>query len=373
MLDCGCGTGCTLLPLRDKLRASQSVIFGFDFASSAVACARVLAKQQRLDWDEKEQDTKQKHAGNEENINKEEMKELLTNNELNRSIAYLNDVITHDNHDTDNHAQYEEGLFVSDLTISRSSSTNLPNSDSDPSHQESPLFGALKGCFDVVTAMFTLSAISPRLGQQQSAWYQLYSALTPGGFACIRDYALYDMTHLRFIVKGGRKVHGVENLYRREGDNTLALFFTQRSVREFAETAGFRVVLNELVTTRLMNRSSNIPQYRVFVQAILYKPFPDRNGAYESPQSRMGHVTEVQSSRECEQDSDVKQRIINNPSNPGGSADHGSSSSSSSSLETDAEWWLNEPPVLNGRVQVKWSELCVRRPLSESATAVHSV
>jgi hypothetical protein len=52
----------------------------------------------------------------------------------------------------------------------------------------------------------------------------------------------------------------------------LTYFFTPESLRAFATQAGFRVVQCVRVSTRLLNRADQLSLYRVFLQAILYKP-----------------------------------------------------------------------------------------------------
>ena len=154
------------------------------------------------------------------------------------------------------------------------------------------------------------------------------------------------MAHLRFVIKGGRRVQ--DSLYRREGDNTVTLFFSQESLAGYARQAGFLVVLNKLVTVRLVNRASQVPHYRVFIQAILYKPLQNHQNYTSNSSTSVAACCTKDVPAQLSHDDLLSAELCKD-------------SLLEQSSHCDAHMLQGEPPVLEGRCAVTWAELQVRR------------
>jgi len=88
--------------------------------------------------------------------------------------------------------------------------------------------------------------------------------MKPGSLLFFKDYALYDMTQLRFVSKQGRKLE--DNFYVR-ADGTRTYFFSKEKVRELFSACGFTEVLLEYDIRELRNRKRLISMYRVWIRA----------------------------------------------------------------------------------------------------------
>lgn len=112
---------------------------------------------------------------------------------------------------------------------------------------------------DVATLIFVLSAIHPE--KFAVTLGNIRKLLKPGGLLLFRDYGLYDMAQLRF--KAGSKIS--ENFYMRQ-DGTRTYFFSTQSTEELLEKAGFRVLSNQYIHRRTINRKEDVDVPRIFVQ-----------------------------------------------------------------------------------------------------------
>lgn len=88
-------------------------------------------------------------------------------------------------------------------------------------------------------------------------------ALRPGGLLLFRDYALYDLTQLRF--SGSQKVD--DCLYRRS-DGTLSFFFSREQYCALAEAAGLQLVECDYACVYNTNRKTGERLERAFLHAV---------------------------------------------------------------------------------------------------------
>ncbi len=137
----------------------------------------------------------------------------------------------------------------------------------NPADREAPSPLAAES-LDLSLFVFFLSALGEEsdLGRVAAA---CFAATRAGGLAVVRDYALYDMTMLRFARKRGRKLQ--PRLYRR-ADGTLARFFETAQIEAAFEAAGFAVVRSGYECRELRNRKTGEKMYRNWVSAIFCKP-----------------------------------------------------------------------------------------------------
>uniref|UniRef100_A0A061RNX5 Methyltransferase family protein n=1 Tax=Tetraselmis sp. GSL018 TaxID=582737 RepID=A0A061RNX5_9CHLO len=117
---------------------------------------------------------------------------------------------------------------------------------------------------DACLLVFTLSAVPP--GSMRAVLTAAHAALRPGGLLLFRDYALYDMSQLRFPPE--QRVG--ERLYRRL-DGTLSYYFTAEDLTARAEEVGFRTVEASYACVRVRNRRKGLEMDRAFVHGVFKK------------------------------------------------------------------------------------------------------
>jgi SAM-dependent methyltransferase len=150
--------------------------------------------------------------------------------------------------------------FVFDLT-----SHSLPTQEQEPGFPSD-------GSIDIVLMIFVLSAVSPE--KMKTALNNVFRVMKPGGILLFRDYGLYDMTQMRFVSKGGRKLG--ENFYTR-GDGTRTYFFSKEVAEELFTSSGFNTLHLEYDTRELRNRKRKISMYRVWLVGKFQKRLIDSN------------------------------------------------------------------------------------------------
>jgi len=111
------------------------------------------------------------------------------------------------------------------------------------------------------TLIFCLSAVQP--SDMVSVLKKCWQCLNSGGLLYIRDYAMYDMTQLRF--KNGSKLSADEPLYMR-ADGTRTYFFTLEKIRELLEQSGFVVVQADYCQKEVENIKRQIVMRRCWIQ-----------------------------------------------------------------------------------------------------------
>jgi len=104
---------------------------------------------------------------------------------------------------------------------------------------------------DLATLVFVLSAIPPE--NMSTVLQSIFRTLKPGGLLCFRDYGKYDLAQLRF--KPGHKLR--DNFYVRQ-DGTMAYYFDLEFLSKLATVAGFVIVENEYVFSKLVNKKNRV-------------------------------------------------------------------------------------------------------------------
>lgn len=124
--------------------------------------------------------------------------------------------------------------------------------------------GVDRESLDFITIIFTLSAFKPEW--MKPTIQNLASLLKPGGLILFRDYAIYDLTQLRF--KG--KAYLGENYYVR-ADGTTTYFFTKSHVEDLFKSA--KLIELELKNDNrlLVNRAKSLKMCRCWIQAKYQK------------------------------------------------------------------------------------------------------
>lgn len=117
------------------------------------------------------------------------------------------------------------------------------------------------GASDFATLIFVLSALSPET--MPFCMREVRRCLNSDGILFIRDYALYDMTMLRF--KKGSKVR--ERFYMR-GDGTRTYFFDKEEMSKLLSQSGFIVNDEDVVYIRktVENRKTKLEMKRTWIQ-----------------------------------------------------------------------------------------------------------
>ena len=196
ILECGCGTGSTLLPIMRECANEQAHFVGFDISSSALAhfanheVAKSYLEQGKLTLFPLAVGT---HCRSTES---EQLSPALKRQRLDRSEELVADA------------------------LARAGKT-------------------LQGQrFDVVFLIFVLSAL-PTVGKMVLALKQLRQVMKPDGVLFFRDYALPDHNFFRFLSKPGCKLDSVAF---GKGDSTTQAFFHKEFATKVFAAAGFEEV-----------------------------------------------------------------------------------------------------------------------------------
>jgi len=142
----------------------------------------------------------------------------------------------------------------------------VPGGPWDVARWEERPAGLAESSFDVVTCIFTLSAIEP--ARHGDVIANLARLLRPGGTLCFRDYGLYDLSQLRLKSEN----HRWGNAYKR-ADGTLSYFFEQSEVAAMMLKAGLEAVEGaDYNTIRALNKKVQQSLRRVFVHSRYRRP-----------------------------------------------------------------------------------------------------
>jgi len=117
---------------------------------------------------------------------------------------------------------------------------------------------------DIISMVFVLSAIHP--DKHNQVMRNLFRVLKPGGIVLFRDYALYDMTMIRF--GAGSKIS--DRLYSRQ-DGTRTFFFTEQDLVNLATLNNFKIRENSVIERRTVNKKEGVDAVRLFLQSKLVK------------------------------------------------------------------------------------------------------
>ncbi|KAF8289792.1 putative methyltransferase domain containing protein [Trypanosoma cruzi] len=215
ILECGCGTGSTLLPLMRQFGENVHFI-GFDVSDNAVS---VL-----LD-----------HPLSKEFI------------EGQRLTAFTHDIL----------CARERPVDGPEKSRVRKESGGL----------KSVILKKVSDCthgVDVVLLVFVISSL-PSLESMVYALKEIAEVLKPNGVLLFRDYAVPDHNLFRFTRQGNEVVN---DLAFRKGDGTLQMFFEANFIRKLFALAGFKEVDGhglQYHCNRIVNRKNSKKMDKVFI------------------------------------------------------------------------------------------------------------
>nr|XP_043635250.1 uncharacterized methyltransferase C3H7.11-like isoform X2 [Erigeron canadensis] len=115
---------------------------------------------------------------------------------------------------------------------------------------------------DVVTLVFTLSAVSPE--KMPTVIQNIRCVLKPNGHVLLRDYAVGDYAQ-EMLIKKNQVIS--ENLYFR-GDGTSSFYFSEDHLSNLFVTAGFSLVDVNTYNREIKNRARNITMQRRWIRAV---------------------------------------------------------------------------------------------------------
>lgn len=224
VLECGCGTGSTLLPIMRECANADAHFVGFDISASALAhfasneIAKSFLERRKLTLFPLAIGTRTNacEAGDVAPANK---RQRLDNNEV---------------------------IVVEALEKANASLSGKK--------------------FDVVFLIFVLSAL-PTVDKMILALKQLRQVLKPSGVLFFRDYALPDHNFFRFLSKLNNRIDSVAFV---KGDSTTQAFFHRDFTLQLFEAAGFVEVddCSSKVTyhcNRIENRKNGKRMDKIFI------------------------------------------------------------------------------------------------------------
>lgn len=116
---------------------------------------------------------------------------------------------------------------------------------------------------DIILLIYTLSAVHP--SSHRSVFELVHRTLKPGGIVIFKDYYEMDLTQLRF--KENQVID--RNLYQR-GDMTYVYYFSKEEIENRTEGL-FSIVKYKEDTKLVLNRKKQTEMYRCFVEMKLEK------------------------------------------------------------------------------------------------------
>jgi len=212
LLEFGCGTGASLLPLLSRLPLLQTT--GFDLSPHAIALARA--------------------------------------------------------HSTFRENSHRACFFAGDATADISVSAQVARAHEEWRAERGwcPLHIDNRQGFHSVLLLFCLSAIAPELHGKTMT--RAAECLRPGGLLLFRDYGEGDEAQARFG-KGAKLDDDGAVMVRRDG--TLAVFMKLRDLRKHCADAGLVDVTSEYLKRKYQNRATGQTLRRKFIHAIFRKPW----------------------------------------------------------------------------------------------------
>ncbi|CCW63830.1 unnamed protein product [Phytomonas sp. EM1] len=123
--------------------------------------------------------------------------------------------------------------------------------------------------FDVVLLVFVLSAL-PTLADMVNTLKQIRQVIKPDGFLLFRDYALPDNNFFRFIKKNDGELKG---LFFEKGDHTTQFFFEEKFTKRLLKISGFNEHPDERLRlqyhcNRIVNRKNAKCMDKIFLNGI---------------------------------------------------------------------------------------------------------
>ncbi|CCW71850.1 unnamed protein product [Phytomonas sp. Hart1] len=234
ILECGCGTGSTLLPLMRYCSNENASFVGFDVSSTALSfflnhpIAEKYTKDNRL-----------------------QLFKFDTSGNFPQSSI--------------------DSTQNSESQIKRPRSEQLKTTLIDAMGAAFPSSGDEK--FDVVLLVFVLSAL-PTLSGMISTLKQIREVIKPDGFLLFRDYALPDHNFFRFIKNNNNELG---ELFFKKGDSTTQLFFEEKFTKRLMKASGFDEHLDEQFKlqyhcNRIINRKTGKFMDKVFLNGV-FSPY----------------------------------------------------------------------------------------------------
>lgn len=232
ILECGCGTGSTLLPLIHNFGCKNTLFVGFDISSNALkhfsqhSVASPLVNEEKLILFQYD------IAGNYSSVNEETDKKKR---------------------------KLEENIAHHHLNTIFENYTALNNKRSD-----------------VILLVFVLSAL-PSVEAMYLSLKRLWNVLKPGGIILFRDYGIADHNFFRFI---SRDSGVLKDISFKKGDGTTQVFFEKQFTVKLFELCGFVPDNTESVIyhcNRLTNRKNGKTMDKIFINAVFRKVDPVSN------------------------------------------------------------------------------------------------
>ncbi|EPY18860.1 hypothetical protein STCU_09739 [Strigomonas culicis] len=220
ILECGCGTGSTLIPLLLQYPETTTQFVGFDISASAI-----------------------RHFASNPHVT-----DFLNSKRLN---LFQHDITKslHVQQDEDNHEAKRRKCEEAKENLLHVIGHNVPS---------------MKGkMYDAIFLVFVLSAI-PTVHKMVETLEQLCSVLKPEGVLFIRDYAFPDHNFFRFQEKNNTD----NTLFFLKGDGTTQFFFDKEVLHKLADKAGMEETPEYPVTyhcNRIENRKNGKRMDKVFV------------------------------------------------------------------------------------------------------------
>jgi methyltransferase-like protein 6 len=196
VIECGCGTGSTLLPIMRECENSRAHFVGFDISPSALAYFK----------------------------NHEVAKRYVDQQRLTLFPLAIGSQVPITEAGTGDPARKRQRLDNNDELVADALAK------ADPSLQNQK--------FDAVFLVFVLSAL-PTVNKMLLALRQLRRVMKPDGILLFRDYALPDHNFFRFLSKMENEIRDVAFA---KGDSTTQAFFHIEFAVKLFEAAGFVVV-----------------------------------------------------------------------------------------------------------------------------------
>ncbi|XXG68057.1 hypothetical protein AAC387_Pa06g1241 [Persea americana] len=124
----------------------------------------------------------------------------------------------------------------------------------------------LRDSVDVVTLIFTLSAVCP--SKMPFVLQNIRKVLKPNGHVLLRDYAIGDFAQVKLLEKNQLIS---ENFYVR-GDGTCAFYFSKDFLSTLFEMNGFSIMELSVYSREIENRSRKIVMDRRWIRGVFCKP-----------------------------------------------------------------------------------------------------
>lgn len=225
IMECGCGTGSTLIPLLYNFGSNPTVYIGFDVSVKAI----------------------------------EHMKENLKKSNINvgeKLLLFEYDIAANHCSDSFEEKRYKEEANFAHLHLKNYIDRNF-----------SKLNG--KRC-DIVLLVFVLSALRS-VDSILLCLRRLWHSMEFGGLILFRDYAIGDHNFFRYITRNNGIIDDI--LFTKE-DGTSQVFFCEAIIKKLFVTAGFECYSNENPVyhcNRIHNRKNGKTMNKIFINSIFRK------------------------------------------------------------------------------------------------------